>query len=147
MIKRKFGLCVHLMAVVFGLLAIAQANAMDEPKHKMVIQVSTDDVRTQNIAMNNAVNLQKALGVDNVAVEIVAYGPGLTMLTPKSKASGRVPSLALQNIVFSACGNTKAKMEKKSGKQVQLVEGVRVVPAGVLRIMELQEAGWSYVRP
>ena len=36
--------------------------------------VSTDDVRTQNIAMNNAVNLQKALGVDNVAVEIVAYG-------------------------------------------------------------------------
>ena len=147
MIKRKFGLCVHLLAVVFGLLTIAQANAMDEPKHKMVIQVSTDDVRTQNIAMNNAVNLQKALGVDNVAVEIVAYGPGLTMLTPKSKASGRVPSLALQNIVFSACGNTKTKMEKKSGKQVQLVEGARVVPAGVLRIMELQEAGWSYVRP
>jgi len=71
----------------------------------------------------------------------------LTMLTPKSKASGRVPSLALQNIVFSACGNTKAKMEKKSGKDVQLVEGVRVVQAGVLRIMELQEAGWSYVRP
>ena len=82
MTKSKLGWFVHLMAVAVGLLAIAQASAMDDPKHKMVIQVSTDDVRTQNIAMNNAVNLQKALGVDNVAIEIVAYGPGLTMLTP-----------------------------------------------------------------
>ena len=97
--------------------------------------------------MNNAVNLQKALGQDNVAIEIVAYGPGLTMLTPKSKASKRVPSLALQDITFSACGNTKAKMTKKSGKEVKLVEGVQVVPAGVLRIIELQAAGYAYVRP
>ena len=38
-------------------------------------------------------------------------------------------------------------LESKSGKEVMLVDGVRVVQAGVLRIMELQEAGWSYVRP
>jgi hypothetical protein len=134
-------------AAIFALTLPFASNASDEPKHKIVIQVSTDDVRTQNIAMNNAVNLQKALGQDNVAIEIVAYGPGLTMLTPKSKASKRVPNLAMQDITFSACGNTKSKMENKSGKSVALVEGVRVVPAGVLRIMELQEAGWSYVRP
>lgn len=121
--------------------------ADDGPKHKLVIQVSTDDVRTQNIAMNNAVNIQKALGVDNVAIEIVAYGPGLSMLTPKSPASKRVPSLAMQDITFSACGNTKDKMEKKSGKPIHLVEGVGIVQAGVLRIMELQEQGYSYVRP
>ena len=134
-------------ATIFALALPFASSASDEPKHKIVIQVSTDDVRTQNMAMNNAVNLQKALGQDNVAIEIVAYGPGLTMLTPKSKASKRVPNLAMQDITFSACGNTKSKMEKKSGKSVALVDGVRVVPAGVLRIMELQEAGWSYVRP
>ena len=38
-------------------------------------------------------------------------------------------------------------MTKKSGKEVKLVEGVQVVPAGVLRIIELQAAGYAYVRP
>ncbi|MFT5400616.1 MAG: intracellular sulfur oxidation DsrE/DsrF family protein [Gammaproteobacteria bacterium] len=123
-----------------------QPTLAAEP-HKVVIQVSTDDVRTQNIAMNNAVNLQKALGMDNVIIEIVAYGPGLSMLTAKSPASKRVPSLAMQDIRFSACGNTKAKMEEKSGKEIHLVEGSQMVQAGVLRIMELQEQGYSYIRP
>ena len=69
------------------------------------------------------------------------------MMTPKSPASKRIPSLAMQDITFSACGNTKAKMEAKSGKKIELVEGVQMVPAGVLRIMELQEQGYTYVRP
>ncbi len=115
--------------------------------HKLVIQVSTDDERTQSIAMNNAVNLQKELGMDNVAIEIVAYGPGLSMLMGGAKLSQRVSSLAKQDITFSACGNTMKKVEQKSGKPVVLAEGVKVVPAGVLRIMELQEQGYSYVRP
>ena len=135
------------LVLMLLLLAGTQAAIAADEIHKLVIQVSTDDVRTQNIAMNNAVNLQKALGQDNIIIEIVAYGPGLTMLTPKSPASKRVPDLAMQDIIFSACGNTKAKIEEKSGKEVKLVEGVRIVPAGVLRIMELQEQGYAYVRP
>ena len=114
---------------------------------KVVIQVSTDDARTQTIALNNAVNVQKSLGMDNVDVEIVAYGPGLSMLTKKSKSAQRVSSLAMQDITFSACANTMAKMEKKSGKKPVLIDGVSVVPAGVLRIMELQQQGYAYIRP
>ncbi|MDH3452380.1 MAG: DsrE family protein [Gammaproteobacteria bacterium] len=143
-LKLIFGSALMALFALAGQQALADS---DGPKHKIVIQVSTDDVRTQNIAMNNAVNLQKALGQDNVAIEIVAYGPGLVMLTPKSPASKRVPSLAMQDITFSACGNTKAKMEEKSGKMVTLVDGVQIVQAGVLRIMELQEQGYAYVRP
>ena len=135
------------LAAMLLLLLGMQSTIAAEEVHKLVIQVSTDDVRTQNIAMNNAVNLQKALGQDNIIIEIVAYGPGLSMMTPKSPASKRVPSLAMQDITFSACGNTKAKMEEKSGKEVMLVEGVQIVQAGVLRIMELQEQGYAYVRP
>ena len=129
------------------LLLPGLSQASDGKLHKLVIQVSTADAQTQNIALNNAVNLQKALGQDNIIIEIVAYGPGLSMLTDKSAVAGRVPSLAMQDIVFSACGNTKDKMEEKSGKKVTLLEGVQMVPAGVLRIMELQEQGYAYVRP
>jgi hypothetical protein len=133
-------------SMLFG-AAASNVVAADDAPHKLVIQVSTDDERTQKIALNNAVNLQKIYGIDNVAIEIVAYGPGLGMLTKKSKQSGRVKSLAMQNITFSACGNTMAKVEKKTGKKPQLTEGVGVVQAGVARILALQEGGYAYVRP
>ena len=137
-----------LPLVGVGLLlgAFSTAIAGDAP-HKLVIQVSTDDARTQKIALNNAVNLQKLYGMDNVSIEVVAYGPGLGILTTKSKEAKRVKSLAMQNIKFSACGNTMAKVEKKTGKKPQLTEGVGTVKAGVARIMALQEQGYAYLRP
>lgn len=137
-----------LPLVGVGLLVGAFSTAFaGEAAHKIVIQVSTDDARTQKIALNNAVNVQKLYGMDNVDIEVVAYGPGLGILTTKSKEAQRVKSLALQNIKFSACGNTMAKIEKKTGKKPQLTEGVGVVKAGVARIMALQEQGYSYLRP
>ncbi len=123
------------------------ANADSDKVHKVVIQVSTDDPRTQKIALNNAVNLQKHYGIDNVEIEIVAYGPGLGLLTEKSGQASRVKSLALSDISFSACGNTMKAVEKKSGSMPNLLEGVDETPAGVARIMELQEQGYAYVRP
>jgi len=115
--------------------------------NKVVIQVSSNDPVTQKIALNNAVNLQKALGMDNVEIEIVAYGPGLGLLTKKNGQSTRVASLAAQDIKFSACGNTIKKVTKKTGKTPVLTDGVEVVPGGVIRIMELQQQGFAYIRP
>ncbi|WP_428608622.1 hypothetical protein [Sedimenticola sp.] len=135
------------LLLLFGLLTGQALLAAESGPHKVVIQVSTDDPRTQTIALNNAVNLQNALGQDNVQIEIVAYGPGLGMLTNGSKVGKRVTSLAMQDIQFSACGNTMKGVEKKTGKLPVPLEGVQVVKAGVMRIMELQEQGYSYVRP
>ena len=48
-----------------ALLLISQgllATHHEGPTNKLVIQVSTDDPQTQAIAMNNAVNVQKAHG-------------------------------------------------------------------------------------
>ena len=145
----KFRYLVTLMAGLLLVLGATQATfaADSAKKHKVVIQVSDDDPKVQAIALNNAVNVQKLMGIDNIEIEIVAYGPGLGLLTAKSKEAERVKSLALQDITFSACGNTMAKVEKKTGKKVQLTEGVKVVEAGVARIMELQEQGYSYIRP
>ncbi|WP_455208501.1 DsrE family protein [Kaarinaea lacus] len=145
---RKFSIISLLVSfMILAGLANSAVAAEGAGKHQLVIQVSTDDPQTQAIALNNAVNLQKLYGMDNVAIEVVAYGPGLGMLTTKSKEADRVKSLAMQNITFSACGNTMAKIEKKTGKKPQLIEGVGTVQAGVARIMELQEGGYSYLRP
>ena len=133
-----------LLTVLLATTSLTQAG---EVKNKLVIQVSTDDPRTQKIALNNAANLQKLYGMDNVVIEIVAYGPGLGMLTQKSGQAERVTSLAMQDIHFSACGNTMKKVAEKSGKMPKLLEGVDQVTAGVARIMELQQQGYAYIRP
>ena len=139
-----------IFAVLGSALIVARpALAVDnmEPKHKLVIQVSSADKETQQLAINNAVNVQQLYGIDDVAIEIVAYGPGLSILATDSEQAARVKSLATQNIRFSACGNTMAGVKKKTGKDVVLTAGVKVVPVGLGRIIELQEQGYSYVRP
>ncbi len=115
--------------------------------HKLIIQVSTNDIRVQQTALNNAINLQKYYGMDNIDIEIVAYGPGLRMLTTNHTLAPRVSSLIYQDIRFSACGNTMHAIKEKTGFMPKLVEGVETVRAGVARIIELQEQGYSYVRP
>lgn len=136
-----------LLMLWAGYVGTVNAADMLEPAHKVVIQVSTDDARTQNLALNNAVNLQKDFGIDNVKIEIVAYGPGLSLLTDKSGQAQRVESLATQNIRFSACANTMKGIKKKTGSEPKLINGVEVVPAGASRIVELQEQGYAYLRP
>ena len=87
---------------------------------------------------------------EKIQVEIVAYGPGLTMFrADKSPVKARVEKMSLQfdNLQFSACGVTRGKMAKKEGKDIPIMSEVTMVPAGVVRIMELQDAGWNYIRP
>jgi len=129
------------------LFSITSVYATNVKIHKVVIQVSSNNPKTQKLALNNAVNLQKYYGMDNVKVEVVAYGPGLSIMTNNSKFSKRVSSLAMSDISFSACHNTMIKVKEKIGKLPHLSEGVKVVPAGVVRIEELQEQGYAYIRP
>lgn len=131
-----------------GIFCTVNLNA--SPKdgiHKIVIQVSSSDPDSQKTALNNAVNVLEVLN-GQAQIEIVAYGPGLSILTDKSPHSQRIKDLALRSeLKFSACGNTMDKIEKKTGKKVVLTKGVGIVPGGVIRIMELQEAGYTYIRP
>ncbi len=142
----KFLFLLLIAAVMSG--CAVTGDSKEDGIHKVVIQVSTNDARTQKIALNNAVNLQKAYGAGNVVVEIVAYGPGLSLLTVKNKQSRRVKSLAVDDdFTFSACNNTMNKIKKKKGKYPKLTEGVQIVPSGVARAVELQEQGYAYIRP
>ncbi len=140
---------VALLLLLTGITTMQPAVAAKavDGHHYIVFQVSDDNPVTQGLALNNAVNMQKALGQDNVTIEIVAYGPGLSLLTRQNAQAERVQSLAMQDITFSACGNTMKAVEKKTGKVPQLTEGVKVVSAGVERIVELQEKGYAYIRP
>jgi intracellular sulfur oxidation DsrE/DsrF family protein len=38
-------------------------------------------------------------------------------------------------------------MSKQEGKEIPILSEARVVPSGVVRLIELQEKGYSYIRP
>jgi len=109
-----------------------------------VIQVSDGDPHKWNLALNNAQNMQQALGKDNIQIEIVAYGPGLGMFKADSKIAPRINAALDHNVQLSACGNTMKKMKVT---KADLVGGVGVVPGGVIEIMKRQSEGWAYIRP
>lgn len=119
---------------------------------RVAIHVNQDDPAVMNMALNNVQNVAnyyKSEG-DEVTIEVVTYGPGLNMLIPgKSPVAERIKamSLELEHISFAACGNTLAGMQKKAGHDIALMSEAVVVPSGVVRLIELQEQGYAYVRP
>ena len=135
-----------------ALAAKSTPSQANPKKHRVVIQVTQNDPVLMNIALNNAQNLMthyQSKG-EPIEIEFVAYGPGLHMLRgDTSPVKDRLSTFALQNpkVVFSGCGNTLTNQSKQEGKEISLVSEARVVQTGIARVMELQEQGWSYVRP
>ena len=143
---------VALMIPVF-LIGMHSASSQNTAKlHKMVIQVSREDTEGMNLALGNAINAKKIYDAkgEQFQVEIVAYGPGITMFREdKSPVKDRLieAKKAIPGIVYSMCGNAKAAAEKREGHEVVPIAGVGVVPAGIVRVAELQEQGYVYIRP
>jgi intracellular sulfur oxidation DsrE/DsrF family protein len=142
-----------LSLVTAGSAADSKAHRLAKP-HRLVIQVDQNDPAVMNLALNNATNAieyYRAKG-EEVNIDIVSLGPGLHMLrADTSPVRDRIKDLKElafpSKIQFSACNVTREGMEKKEGHSVQVLSEAAVVPSGVVRLMELQEKGWSYVRP
>ena len=133
------------------LAAMARA-APESIAHHLILQVNTNDPAAMNLALNNATNVAqyyKDLG-EKVKVEVVTFGPGLHMLrddTSPVKARIEEMMLSTPEVSFKACGNTQERMHKAENKDIPIVAQAEVVKSGVVRVMELQEKGWSYVKP
>ena len=141
-------------AALFSIAFAASGFAADTKSHRVAIQVDQNDPQVMNLALNNATNVIEYYRVKNedVDVDIVTYGPGLHMLradtSPVQDRIKRLKDLAFPGkIQFSACNNTKQGMEKTEGHAISILPDATIVPSGVVRLMELQEQGWSYVRP
>jgi len=132
--------------------ALKRIVASKKSTHRLILQVNTNDAPMMNLALNNATNVaQYYKDLDEkVSIEIVTFGPGLHMLrddTSPVKERIKEISLSTPSISFKACGNTKERMSKAESKEIPLIAEAKVVKSGVVRVMELQEKGWTYVKP
>ena len=145
-----------ISAAALGLFLLcglgAQAQAADTAneaahvaaKHKVVVQVSDSDASKWQLALNNVHNMQKALGKENIEIEVVAYGPGIGMLKLDSKVAARIQEAVESGVKFGACQNT---MRGHHLTPDDMLSGIGYVPSGVIEVMKKQEEGYSYIRP
>ena len=143
-------------AAIGGALAVlaggAGAEEAKKKQHKIVLHVGANDKDSMKTALGNAKNAYELYvkGGENVTIEIVANSGGLNMFREDtSPVKQEIAELRKvdPNVVLSGCNNTKMKMEKREGKQITIIPEARLVPAGVVRITELEEQGYAYVRP
>jgi uncharacterized protein len=141
-------------AALLSMALVSPGLAADGKPHHVAIQIDQNDPQIMNMVLNNATNVIEYYRAKNeeVNLDIVAYGPGLHMLrADTSPVQDRIKHLKDMvfpgKIQFSACNNTKQNMEKTEGHAISIVPDASIVPSGVVHLMELQERGWSYVRP
>jgi len=119
--------------------------SMENPR-KFIFPITTWDRKEINHILGSANNVIKFYGIDNCEVAIVAYSQGIKALLKHhdNNIRKRVKSLIAYDVEFIACGNTMKtlKIDKK-----ELIDGVEVVTAGIVELIERQLRGYIYIRP
>jgi uncharacterized protein len=126
-----------------------QAPLQDKPfaEHKIVLQLSDNDPKKQGLVISVANNLMKFYDPDKVAVEIVAFGPGIDLLRPENPNRKLVESLVAQGARVDICLNTVDTLERDTGKRPDYISAATPVQVGVAQILLLTENGYTLVRP
>ncbi len=119
------------ISMMIGLLLLTATVAFADVKtHKIAFHVDESDPKVINMALNNVQNVSNyyAGNGEKVIIELVAYRPGLNMFVRgKSPVEDRTSVMSMSIIA--------------------LIDGFGMAPSGVVRLVELQEQGYAYVRP
>lgn len=115
-----------------------------KPVYKVVFQVSDNDPQKWYLTLNNAKNMQQALGIKNVQIEVVVYGPGLDMVVLETEMAEKIDEAVSRGVKIVACENT---MIGHKLTHADMYPSVGYVKAGVVELMKRQREGWAYIRP
>lgn len=120
----------------------------DPPEHHIVYQLNQADPEIIEHILGS-VGAMIGKYEDNVAIVVVAFGPGIHLL---ARQPGRPVPAALREraagqardyqVRFVACGNT---MQSLGWTAADMLPFVRVEAVGAAVLMELQEQGYAYL--
>ena len=152
--RRELLSAVAGFAVICAMPIAAQAQTKAKPpedkpfaEHFIALQLSDPDQKKQRLVLSVASNLQKAYGQDKIAIEVVAFGPGIDLLRAESENRALVDSLITQGVRFDVCGNTLDTIEHETGKRPKINPHAIEVQVGVGQLLTLSEGGYTVIRP
>ena len=136
---------IFRLVLASTLLALGPPMALANPtKPGVVVQVSDDDPKTGNQALNVVKNVQAVYGKDKVNIELVVFGHGSGMLKFDSPLGNRVEEVLGNGAQVLMCENT---MKGQRLTHADMHPKIGYVKAGVIEIVERSRQGWTVVRP
>lgn len=139
--KKVFSLSVLLLQAALPTHAVGDSV---KPVHKVVFQVTDSEPQKWYLTLANAKNVQQELGIKNVQIEVVVYGPGLDMVLLETEIAEKIDEAVSRGVKIVACENT---MIGHKLTRADMYPAVGYVKAGVVELMKLQRQGWAYIRP
>ena len=138
-----------LLASLTTLARAQQPPLQDKPfaEHKIALQLSDGDAKKEALVISVAYNLLKAYDPDKIAIEVVAFGPGIDLLRTENSNRKLVESLIAQGVRFDVCLNTLDTIERETGKRPEIIPDATPVQVGVGQVLHLTENGYTLVRP
>ena len=141
-----------ISALLFGVALMASwpMHAADTPVgrpktiHKVVFQVSDSEPQKWYLTLSNVKNVQQDLGIKNVQIEVVVYGPGLDMVLLETEIAEKIDEAIGSGVKIVACENT---MIGRKLTHADMYTAIDYVKAGVVELMKRQREGWAYIRP
>lgn len=122
--------------------------AADGPPHKIVYQLNRAEPDYQEAILNSIGAMLKKY-VDDVAIAVVVWGPGIHLLAKKPQRpvapllQQRVRSMSeAYGVAFVACGNT---MHSLGWTKADMLDIARIEEVGAAAVMEFQEQGYAYL--
>jgi intracellular sulfur oxidation DsrE/DsrF family protein len=141
-----------VVLAIIGSAGSSPASHLDESprRHRIVYQLDEPGADRARFVLGNIRNhIAGVGGTQNIeALELVVFGPALKTFVTDGMDPGvrqALEGLQAQGLTFGACGNT---MKSFAITLEQLPRGAQALPqGGVVRLMELQERGYAYIRP
>lgn len=139
-----------------GLVNLAESVQINNPTGELqpwrvLLHVTSDDPYRMNVLLNETESILREYQnrQQKVSIQIIANGKGLNLLRNDKSAYGkRIAKLQADydNIIFMACAQAMARVQKKTGKAVELLPGTRIAPSAVSEVLDRQKQGWTYIK-
>lgn len=96
------------------------------------------------VTISNIKNYYTGLPKENFKAVLVVNGPGIKLMGKESSFSSDLKELHGKGLDIRVCNNAMIHFNLKSG---WLNPVCRIVPAGLLELVDLQRKGFVYIKP
>lgn len=145
--RRRWMQRVAAGAAGLAIVPLARAGLHDEdiPENprRAAILVTEDNESRQGFILNTTKNLVSHYD-GLIEVEVICFGPGLSLLFEESTLRERTQALQAMGVGLQACANS---MKAQGRTTDDLLPGATVVVSGIVHAFEREQAGWSVIRP
>jgi hypothetical protein len=113
---------------------------------KVVLHIDEENEERLALALNNIKNLLKEVPLKKVSIALLANGPAVKnfMTNMPLERSELITSYFDSNVRVYLCNNS---MTKYDINRDEIHEKCTIVKAGILKLIELQQSGYAYVKP